>query len=152
VGADVRGVSDIGALSFGPTIELLTNASRGANMEAKQIANNIANVETPNFRRGTTSFREALVASMGAPASPDQLALATDDDRQFNVDGAQAPTPFNPQPHIDDTTQMRVDRSNVDIDQETSQLQDNAGYQQTVSQLLRKQYTFLREAIQEQTQ
>jgi flagellar basal-body rod protein FlgB len=145
-------VSDIGALSFGSTIELLTNASRGASVEAKQIANNIANAETPNFRRGTTSFREALAASMGTPASPDALALETDDDRQFNVDGAQGAAPFNPQAHIDDTTQMRVDRSNVDIDRETSELQANAGYQQTVSQLLRKQYTFLREAIQEQTQ
>lgn len=145
-------MSDIGALSFGPTIDLLTNASRGASMEAKQIANNIANAQTPNFRRGTTSFREALAASLGTPESSDALALLTDDDRQFNIDGAQSPQKFDPQPHIDPNTQMRVDGSNVDIDQETSLLQDNAGYQQTISQILHKQYSFLREAIQEQTQ
>jgi flagellar basal-body rod protein FlgB len=143
---------DISAISFGPTVDLLSNAIKGSGQENDQIANNIANINTPNFRRSTTDFRDALAESLGTPASPDELALTTNDPRQFDVNGAQAPVPYDPKPHVDETTQMRVDRSNVDPDQEMAILERNSGYQQTMSNLLGKQYTWLREAITEQTQ
>jgi flagellar basal-body rod protein FlgB len=143
-------MDNVSSISFGPTVELLNHAMKGARLEKDEIANNIANVNTPNFRRGTTSFVEALAESLGTPASPDELALTTNDPRQFDVNGAQPPVPFDPKGHVDDTTQMRVDHSNVDIDQEATLLQQNSGYQQTVSGLLQKQYTWLRQAITEQ--
>jgi flagellar basal-body rod protein FlgB len=142
---------DIGALSFGPTIDLLNNAIGGSSKENDQIANNIANINTPNFRRSTTSFREALAESLGTPAAPDELALTTNDPRQFDVNGAAPPVPYDPKPHVDETTQMRADRSNVDADQEMATLEQNSGYQQTMTDLLQKQYTWMREAITEQT-
>lgn len=143
-------MADVGGISFGPTIDLLSNAVDGAGQNQEQIANNLANVNTPNYRRSTVSFREALAASMGTPASPDELALVTDDDRQFNVNGAIPPVPYDPKARIDETTQMRVDRSNVDVDQEMAQLEQNSGYAQTMAQLLKNQYSWLREAITEQ--
>ncbi|HTU81344.1 MAG TPA: flagellar basal body rod protein FlgB [Candidatus Acidoferrales bacterium] len=143
-------MTDIGGISFGTPIDVLSNAIAGAGREQEQLANNIANVNTPNFRRSTTSFKEALAASLGAPASPDELALTTDDDRQFAVDDAVAPQPFDPQPHVDDTTQMRVDKSNVDIDQEMAQLQQNSDYQSGMAAFLKKEYSWLREAVTEQ--
>jgi flagellar basal-body rod protein FlgB len=144
-------MNDVGGISFGPTVDLLNNAIDGAGQEQDQIANNLANVNTPNFRRSTVSFKEALAASLGAPANPNELALATDDDRQFNINGAVAPVPYDPKAKVDETTQMRVDRSNVDLDQETAQLEQNTGYQQTMAALLKNQYAWLREAIEEQT-
>jgi flagellar basal-body rod protein FlgB len=144
-------ISSVSALSFGPTVELLNHAMKGARLEKDQIANNIANVNTPNFRRGTTSFQEALAESLGTPADPDELALTTNDPRQFDVNGAEAPVPYvEPKGHVDETTQDRVDRSNVDIDQEATLLQQNSGYQQTVAGLLQKQYSWIRQAITEQ--
>jgi flagellar basal-body rod protein FlgB len=146
-------MADIGGIpSFGSTIDLLNNAVDGSSREQLQIANNIANVNTPNFRRSTTSFREALAASLGTPASPDDLALKTNDDRQFAINAAVPPVPFDPQAQIDESTQMRVDRSNVDVDKEMALLQQNSGYHQTMSQLLKKQYSWLREAITLQPQ
>lgn len=144
-------MNDVGGISFGPTIDLLSNAVDGSSREQEQIANNLANVNTPNFRRSTVSFKEALAESLGTAANPDELALSTDDDRQFNVNGAIAPVSYDPKAHLDQTTQMRVDRSNVDLDQEMAQLEQNSGYQQTMAQLLRNQYAWLRESIQEQT-
>ena len=144
-------MNDVGGISFGPTVDLLNNAIDGAGREQEQIANNLANVNTPNFRRSTVSFKEALAASLGTDANPDELALSTDNDRQFNINGAVPPVPYDPKAQVDETTQMRVDRSNVDLDQETAQLQQNTGYQQTMAALLKNQYSWLREAIQEQT-
>ena len=144
-------MNDVGGISFGPTVDLLNNAIDGAGREQEQIANNLANVNTPNFRRSTVSFKEALAASLGAPANPDELALSTDDDRQFNINGAVPPAPYDPKAQVDETTQMRVDRSNVDLDQETAQLEQNTGYEQTMAALLKNQYAWVREAIEEQT-
>jgi len=141
---------DVGGISFGPTIDLLNNAIDVAGREQDQIANNIANVNTPNFRRSTTTFKEALAESLGTPASPDELALTTDDPRQFDINGAQPPKPYDPQAHVDEATQMRVDRSNVDVDREMALLQQNSGYSQTMAQLLKKQYGWLRQAITDQ--
>jgi flagellar basal body rod protein FlgB len=44
---------------------------------------------------------------------------------------------------------MRVDGSNVDIDQEMAKLSMNSAYSQTMSTLLSQQYTRIREAISE---
>ena len=145
-------MADISGVSFGQTVDLLGNAIQGANREQEQIANNIANVNTPNFRRGTTSFKEALAATLGIPADPDELAMATNGDRQFAINDAVPPQPFVISPHTDDLTQMRVDHSNVDPDQEMGLLQENSGYEQTMSALLQKQYAWLREATTEQAQ
>ncbi|MEO9170390.1 MAG: flagellar basal body rod protein FlgB [Candidatus Baltobacteraceae bacterium] len=143
-------MADISSISFGQTVDLLGSAIKGAGLEQDQIANNLANVNTPNYRRSTTSFKEALQASLGVEPSGDAMPMRTDNDRQFSLDGATAPQPFDPQPQVDATTQMRVDGSNVDIDQESAKLSSNSGYEQTMAQLLQAQYKRLREAIQEQ--
>jgi len=144
-------MADIGGVSFGQTTDLLGNAISGAALEQKQIANNIANVNTPNFRRSTTNFRDELQATLGIPPPADELALATDSDRQFAINDGAPPTPFDPKPAVDESTQMRVDQSNVDIDQEAAKLSGNSGYEQEMTTLLQEQYKFLRMGIQETT-
>ena len=47
---------------------------------------------------------------------------------------------------------MRVDRSNVDLDQEMALLEENSGYKETLQGILKKQYSWIREAITEQAQ
>jgi flagellar basal-body rod protein FlgB len=138
-------------LPLGPAVQLLSNAEKGSKMEHTQIANNIANVNTPDYRTSYVDFKDALQQSLGMPADPDDLAMATDSDRDFDIGDAQAPVPYDPQAQVDDSTQMRTDGSNVDIDQQMAQLQENTGYSETISQLLQEQYKFMREAITEQT-
>ncbi len=143
-------MANISGISFGQTTDLLGNAIKGADLEQDQIANNIANVNTPNYRRSTTDFKAALQASLGTPPPTDALGLETDNARQFKINDGAPPAPFDPQPMVDQTDQMRVDKSNVDIDQESARLGENADYEETMSQLLQQQYKFYREAITEQ--
>lgn len=140
-------MSDIQALNFGSTVGMLSDAMSGAGTEQTALANNIANANTPNFRRSNVSFKEALAATQATPADPTELTLTTDNDRQIPINGAQPPQPFDAQPVVDHTSQMRVDKSNVDIDQEMAQLSINSGYSQTMSQLLQVQFMRIREAI-----
>ena len=136
---------------LGQAVQLLSNAEKGAKMEHTQIANNIANVNTPNFRTSYVDFKDALQQSLGVPEDPDQLAMSTDSDRQFDIGDAQPPESYDPQAQVDASIQMRTDGSNVDIDQQMAQLSENTSYSETISQLLQEQYKFMREAITEQT-
>jgi flagellar basal-body rod protein FlgB len=144
-------MAEINPLSFGSTVDTLSNAMTGASMEHEAIANNIANSQTPGYQRQTVSFRDALAAAVGGtPVDPDTMGMQVDNDRQFALGDASAPIPFSPATQQDDSTQMRMDGSNVDIDQETAMLSENSGYGQTMSQLLGAQYTRLRDVITEQ--
>jgi flagellar basal-body rod protein FlgB len=144
-------MADFSMLPLDPATTLLNNAIKGAKLEHNQIANNIANVNTPEFRTSYVDFKTALQQSLGTPTDPDELAMTTDDGRQFAIDDAAAPVPYDPQAQVDNSTQMRTDGSNVDIDQQMAQLSENTGYQETISQLAQEQYKFMREAVTETT-
>jgi len=50
---------------------------------------------------------------------------------------------------VADTQQMRLDGSNVDVDQEMAKLSLNSEYAQTMGQLLQNQYTLMKASIEE---
>ncbi len=139
----------MGDISFGQTVGMLKNAMDGAGTAHGVIANNIANVNTPNFRRSDVSFKDALAATESSASDPDQLDLALTSERHFAVGGAQGAQPFAATTTVQDNQQMRVDGSNVDVDQEMAKLSLNSAYAQTMGQLLQNQYSRLRQAIQE---
>ena len=136
---------------FGGTTDLLKDAMAGAAFSHAAIANNVANVNTPNYRRVQVSFKEALAATEVTPPDPNELTLATTDSKHIAINGEIPPTPFHVEEQIDPmgTSQMRVDHSNVDVDQEMARLTQNSAYAQTMSQLLSTQYMRIRSAIEE---
>jgi len=142
-------VEVMGDISFGQTVGMLKNAMDGAAQTHSAIANNVANANTPNFQRADVSFKEALAATEATSGDPDQLALVTTSDRDIPIGGPQDPQQFSITTTVDNSQQMRVDGSNVDVDQEMAKLSLNSAYQQTMGQLLTTQYTRMREAIQE---
>jgi flagellar basal-body rod protein FlgB len=139
----------MGDISFGSTVTMLKDAAYGAGEAHSAIANNIANVNTPNFKRSDVSFKESLAAELPRFEDSSELALVTDNDKQIQAGPDFAPKPFAITTSLDDTQQMRVDGSNVDVDQEMAKLSLNSSYGQTMNQLLSTQYTRIREAIQE---
>lgn len=143
-------MSEINARNFGSAVDLLSNAITGAGMEHQALAQNIANVNTPNYKAQNVSFKEALAATQPDSVDPSALALATNSDRQFAIGGAQSAQAFDPQTETDTTRTMRSDGNNVDVDQAMAQVSQNSSYSQTMAQLLQVQFMRLREAITEQ--
>jgi flagellar basal-body rod protein FlgB len=139
----------MGDFLFGRTVGMLKNAMDGAGATHSAIANNIANVNTPNFRRTDVSFKDALAAVDGPPASGDDLPLVTTSALDIPLAGAYDPADFKITTTVDQTQQMRLDGSNVDVDQEMAKLSLNSGYAQTMGQLLQNQYTRIRASIEE---
>jgi flagellar basal-body rod protein FlgB len=136
-------------ISFGPTIGMLENAMSGASEAHAAIANNIANVTTPNFQRTDVSFKDELARTEASTGDPDEFALETTDPRQMSTGGAGAAEPFSITTTVDDSQQMRVDGSNVDIDQEMAKLSLNSSYAQQIAQLTTNSFTRIKDAIQE---
>jgi flagellar basal-body rod protein FlgB len=139
----------MGDLLFGSTIGMLKNAMSGASDAHAAIANNVANVNTPEFRRTDVSFKESLAASMPRTEDSDELAGAVTDAKHIPIGPEFDAKPYAPTIRLDETQQMRVDGSNVDIDQEMAKLSLNSAYSQTMGQLLGVQYSRLRQAISE---
>jgi flagellar basal-body rod protein FlgB len=130
---------------FGSTVGVLKDALGGAATAQSVYANNVANVNTPDFRRSEVSFKDALARVAGEQPDPDELQMVKTDRRDFPDDDTQQV--FSATTTVDNTEQMRVDGSNVDIDQEMAKLSLNSAYQQTMGQLLTTQYARLRRAI-----
>jgi flagellar basal-body rod protein FlgB len=136
----------MGDLSFGQTVGMLKDALQGASAAQSVYANNVANVNTPNFRRSEVSFKEALANVDRVQPDSDELQMVSTDPRHFGALDPSAET-FSITTTVDDAEQMRVDGSNVDVDQEMAKLSINSAYHQTMEQLLQTQYTRLRRAI-----
>jgi flagellar basal-body rod protein FlgB len=139
----------MGDISFGLTPELIKNALSGSSEAHAVIANNVANANTPNFKRSDVSFKESLAASMPRTDDSSELAVAVTDAKHIPVGPQFEAQPFKSTITLDQDQQMRVDGSNVDIDQEMAKLSLNSAYSQTMGQLLGVQYTRIRQAIQE---
>lgn len=99
-------------------------------LRQKVIANNIANVNTPNFKKSTLNFESLLKKALGR----DAINLITTDPRHYGA--APRLAELRPEVRINRATSMRQDGNNVDIDEEMTNLAANSiGYQVTAREL-----------------
>ena len=95
----------------------LERAIQGSALRQEALAENIANVNTPGYKRQDVDFHSALQAAM--PMGRDAVAA----------------TPFAAS--VDDSAPMRPDGNSVDIDAESANLAQNALEYEALAQVLR---------------
>jgi len=122
----------------------------GAMLRHEILANNIANVNTPGFKRSDVKFRTQLKSALDSMTENNQLI----------VRGATTNTghiPIGPPVHLDQVsatihrdaaTSARVDENNVSIDMELATLSGNAAYYNTMVRLLNDYYGNIHTVIQ----
>lgn len=115
-----------GMESLNPQFDLLGRLISASEVRHRVISHNLANVNTPNYRRMDVSFEEELA-------------------RELTGKGRQSATP---QVVMSAGHAVRSDGNNVDIDKEIGQLNKNAMLQQTYLQLLGNHLEQMRLAIQ----
>jgi flagellar basal-body rod protein FlgB len=94
---------------FDVTSSALEVAIKGTEARQSVLANNLANVNTPNFKRSDISFQGALASALSSSSHGDT----------WGVDA----TPFTTS--TDSSTSMRADGNNVDVDVESANLAKN---------------------------
>ena len=97
-----------------------------ANIRQEVIANNIANVNTPNYRKSVVDFESLLAREIYGEEPDGKLKMARTHDKHLPF----VPTDYHAEPKItqDHSTIMRVDDNNVDIDIEMATLAKNQLY------------------------
>ncbi|WP_110933124.1 flagellar basal body rod protein FlgB [Paenibacillus bouchesdurhonensis] len=99
----------------------LENAIQAASTRQQVIADNIANVDTPYFKRSNVSFETLLQNELNG-GMPNLRGYRTDS-RHFVI-GSSGSVP-EPKITVDDRTAMNNNLNNVDIDSEMSLLAEN---------------------------
>jgi flagellar basal-body rod protein FlgB len=129
------------------TTAVLTQAMAGYSARNTAIANNIANADTPGYKRVDVSFESALADAVDA----DRERLKMDVGSAISaIDGSDVTRQVDevaPNVMSTDTTTMRVDGSNVDPDDEMARLSANQLASSTVVSLLDKRFSQFRTAI-----
>nr|WP_170312193.1 flagellar basal body rod protein FlgB [Paenibacillus sacheonensis] len=99
----------------------MQGALNAAEMRQRVISNNIANVDTPKFKRSEVVFEQLLEQSMGSGRF--QIAGKRTDPRHIPI-GSSGTVP-QAQIVTNETSVMNNDVNNVDVDREMSLLAKN---------------------------
>lgn len=113
-------------LEFRGTIQHLPSLLDAAALRHRTISHNLANVNTPGYRRLDVNFEERLAAAIHSPSAGNIRAEITEDN----------------------SGSARADGNNVDIDRELGELNKNATLAQFYSQLIQSQFETMRRAIE----
>ncbi|MBC7765483.1 MAG: flagellar basal body rod protein FlgB [Hyphomonadaceae bacterium] len=109
------------------------------------IANNIANAETPNFKASKVEFESILKSELGGGGS---MAMRKSSDKHMNSGGGVGSS-IEPSVIQNQTTSMRTDGNNVDIENEMTELAKNNLLYQTLVQKASKEMAKARYIISE---
>ncbi len=105
----------------------LERAMQGSTMRQEALSENLANVNTPGYRRKDVDFHSALQAAM--PLGREAVA---------GVPVAE---------QVDNASPMRPDGNSVDVDAESANLAENALEYQALSSVLNARGDILRTAM-----
>jgi flagellar basal-body rod protein FlgB len=144
------GDSMINRLISNDVMELVQKSLDAAALQHKVIANNLANVDTPGFKRSEVVFGESLKkAIQERETGPNQLELARTDSQHIEIHPGLRAEEVTPQVVRQQETTLRNDQNNVDIDVEMAKLAQNTVVYQTLAQLTQSQFSQLKSAIRE---
>ena len=142
---------------FDLTTRVLSQALYGTSRRHEVISNNLANIDTPNFRPADYRFdqliRENLAAARGTAASREPIPLELyDPQREFQRMLPRVRLAFEeftePGMVIEDSHQIRLDGNSVDIDQQMAKLAQNTVEHHAYVKLLNAKLRLLRTAME----
>jgi len=103
------------------SFQRLQGALDASNVRQRTIADNIANADTPYFKRSDVAFEEMLQEQMNGEMPV--LKGKVTDSRHFVIGPSSSiPTPVV---NMDQSTSMNNNQNNVDVDKEMSLLAEN---------------------------
>ena len=126
--------------------DYLSRGMTAASIRQEVISHNIANVNTPNYRKTVVEFEDLLAREIyGDEPEEGKLQMIRTNDRHL----PHKPLDYHAEPNMveDLTTIMRVDDNNVDIDIEMATLAKNQLYFNALATQLNTYITKVKNAI-----
>ncbi len=103
------------------TAKLMTKALDAAALRNSVIANNLANVDTPRFKRSAVNFEDELAKALNGSGGITGIRTHA---RHIPI-GPRSATEVSPRVEVQNDVSMRNDGNNVDIDREMAALAKN---------------------------
>lgn len=128
-----------------PIVSALKKGLEGATVRHQAIANNIANVSTPGYKRQEVSFEKELWEALQQAGDGHNNVQA----RQ-SLAAVSALQSVRPEIGVDKATSVRIDRNTVDIDREMVEMMKNSGKHAQRAELLNRIYGQIKQAIRGQ--
>jgi len=125
-------------------VNLLEQALAGSSLRHKAISNNIANINTPGYKRQEVSFESELAALVDTKQSQPTAQLTRTHSNHLLLN-AVAPDAYHIRT-VNDTS-LRTDGNNVDVDAEMAAMTKNSIFYNTVAQRINGYYTNIKLAI-----
>lgn len=121
-----------------PTMHYTSRGLQAASLRQGVIANNIANVNTPEFKKSEVLFEDLLAQELMPPPKDKDGKLKMVRTHEKHLGGPKPEKPFTAVPTINQRTEltMRTDGNNVDIDEEMAHLAQNQLYYQSLTNAL----------------
>ncbi|ORX24250.1 flagellar basal-body rod protein FlgB [Thermoanaerobacterium sp. PSU-2] len=126
------------------TVDLMSKALDASELRNEVISNNIANVDTPGFKRSDVNFESILNDAINS----NKLAGFVTDKNHIPINSTSIDN-IEPQIVQDNSTSMRLDGNNVDIDVEMSNLAKNQLYYDALDQRVSGELNSLLTAIKD---
>ncbi len=127
-------------------MNILEKAMDGSSLKNTVVSNNIANVNTPGFKKSAVSFQKSLEKSL---EKSQESALRPKQTKLQHLAKTRLDDPDLVQVYQVKDTTMRTDGNNVDIDMELATLAQNNLYFNSLAQFLSYQLSLLRYSISE---
>jgi flagellar basal-body rod protein FlgB len=116
----------------GSIVNLLEAGIRAEELRQRAIASNMANIETPGYRRVDVRFEQSLAKALSSPGQVDLEAI-------------------EPEIYQPNDPALRSDGNNVNMEAEVGDLVQNSLRYTTYVRLLRKKFAQIEAAISERT-
>ncbi|MBP1764412.1 MAG: flagellar basal-body rod protein FlgB [Firmicutes bacterium] len=123
--------------------KVMEKALGAASLRNQVISNNIANVNTPGFKRSDVQFEGVLAQALD---NKSKLTLAATNNHHLSGSGGNE---LAPTIATSTETSMRVDGNNVDIDTEMADIAKNTIYYNAVAHQLGRYFSNLKSVIKE---
>lgn len=122
----------------------LEQALAASSLRHKVISNNVANVNTPGFKKSEVVFESLLQRALDG-GDGNTLPLVKTHEKHLPV--TSSGEMITPVVNMIGTTSMRTDENNVDVDIEMAEMAKNNIYYNAVAQQIGKYYTGIKSVI-----
>jgi len=124
--------------------KVMEKALSASALRNQVISNNIANVNTPGFKRSDVEFEGVLAQAL---EKKNKLSLTSTNVQHFAGNGGTIGT--TPTIFTSSENTMRIDGNNVDIDAEMANIAKNTIYYNAIAHQLSRYFSNLKSAIRE---
>ncbi|MFZ5943715.1 MAG: flagellar basal body rod protein FlgB [Bacillota bacterium] len=125
------------------TMDILGKSLDTTSLRHKAISNNISNINTPNYKRQLVSFEQELANYLDDKDS--KKSLRTTHPKHISLGEGEYKNIY---PVVEmDSTSLRTDGNNVDIDLELAVLAENTVKFNVLSQSISKKFSMLSSVI-----